>query len=153
MTPQEKAALIAFAGPLFQEAKQIDSMVTNDAKSNNMPIGRSAQDIQHALERDFQEHAAPVLPVGYSVPVGPITVPEHLLPLQFVSQIVPQSQPDQLEFSFNRGAQEITNDLLESVLKKLNVIIKLLESNQTKELDVPKLKVQKIDTPKVSEQH
>jgi hypothetical protein len=153
LTPEEKAALVAFAGPIFAESKQIDSMFYNDRpKQGGMYVDGGAQEIQAALERDFRQ-VQPVYQVPVpQIPYDPIPYPSRLpetsldIPMPQVGHYsynpTPSAQTDQLEFQFNITEQQKTNTLLESISKKLSTIIKLLEQNNKKE-DVPKLKVEK----------
>jgi hypothetical protein len=148
LSPEDKAALIDFAGPLFAQAKFIDA---NSVDKDGYQTSRQAHEIQSALERDFQR----------STPARP---PQHYLPPQNVidygqQQHVPYPthipaapQPyypptpvdnGQLEFKFDESAQQKTNSLLEDISRKLTKLISLLEPKTKPTENVTKLKVTK----------
>lgn len=150
LSPEDKAALIEFAGPLFAQAKFIDS---NSIDKDGYQTSRQAIEIQHALERDFQR-STPVrvqpqyLPqnVDYGathIPMPPTYQTPHTYPAP-----VPQYAPlpvdeGQLEFRFDQSEQQKTNSLLEDISRKLTKLISLLEPKTAQTENVTKLKVTK----------
>lgn len=145
LTPEDKKLLIDFAGPLFAESKEIDSMYFNDArpKTDGMPDSGIARGIQQALERDFlsspapRRIQAPVQHVPQYVPEQMPQYPPNVQP-QAVQYQVEQAQynPDQMEFKFDQSQQEKTNTLLEAqnklikeLIKKIDKVISLATSN------------------------
>jgi hypothetical protein len=149
LTPEDKKLLIDFAGPLFAESKEIDSMYFNDArpKTDGMPDSGIARGIQQALERDFLSSPTPrrvQAPVQYPVEHIPQYVPEQMpqyppnVQPQMVQHQVGQVQynPDQMEFKFDQSQQEKTNTLLEAqnklikeLIKKIDKVISLATNN------------------------
>lgn len=153
MTEEEKALVLAFAGPLTAEMSKIENGTFDDQgyKFNNGQPSVKDQ-LARTLQRDFGGQARPPEPQfnGMFMPPDIADIdPALFMPpeLQFVNapqqvpQYAPQSLPsgNQLEFQFDQKEQARTNDLLESILKKLTRIITLLES--PKEEKVVKLKV------------
>lgn len=141
LSPDEKQALIEFAGPIFALGKDIDSMYFNDqqSKTDGMRDGGISGAIKNALERDFKSSQAH----SYQPPVHqpqPQYVEAHQQPP--TAHIMPSQQPqvyvpppideNQLELKFNRSEQEKTNELLSKqnkILENLNKKIdKLLAS-------------------------
>lgn len=127
LTPDDKKALIDFAGPLFAQSKEIDSMYYNDArpKTDGIPDSGIARGIQQALERDFALSQAPRRVEAYAPPAIPMPqyvqapMPQYAPPVP-----APVSDPDQLEFKFDTTAQDKTNTLLEAQNKLIKELIK-----------------------------
>lgn len=158
LSPEDKAALIEFAGPLFAQAKFIDS---NSIDKDGYQTSRQAQEIQLALERDFQNKSAPKPLHQHNHPSYNHPSYNHPTVIDYGQYqqpaYIPQPQPQpyqppvdngQLEFQFDQSAQQKTNVLLEDVSRKLTKMISLLEKltpteNVTK-LNVTKNPVQEI---------
>jgi len=130
LSPEEKQALIEFAGPMFVLGKEIDSMYFNDqqTKTDGMRDGGISGAIKTALERDFRSSQVPQ--PQYIQP------PVQALPNQYTPQ-PPAVEVDvnQLELKFNKSEQEKTNDLLkkqskilEDLNKKFDKLIKLIQN-------------------------
>lgn len=143
LSPEDKDALIAFAGPLFAQAKFIDA---NSIDKDGYQTSRQAHEIQHALERDFQR-STPVRPSQpyhqadpyYPTPPHPIELP----PQQYQSPPPPVND-GQLEFKFDQTAQQKTNELLEDISRKLTRLMGMLEHNSNAQTEnVTKLKITK----------
>lgn len=129
LSPEDKAALIEFAGPLFAQAKFIDA---NSIDERGHATSRQAQEIQYALERDFQRSSPPAhIPHHY-----------HAAPPQPYYPPAPVDN-GQLEFQFDQSAQQKTNSLLEDISRKLTKLIGLLEPKTAPAENVTKLKVTK----------
>lgn len=139
LSPEEKQALIEFAGPIFALGKDIDSMYFNDQqpKVDGMREGGISSGIKNAIERDFrssQLHRPP--PISpQSLEINHTYQPVVNQPPQQV-QIQPQPQVDenQLELKFNKSEQEVTNELLrkqnktlEDLSKKIDKLIRLIQ--------------------------
>jgi hypothetical protein len=139
LSPEEKQALIEFAGPMFALGKEIDSMYFNDqqTKTDGMRDGGISGAIKTALERDFRSSQVPQ-PQYIQPPVQPQHIEPLILPLP--NQYIPQPPAvevdvNQLELKFNKSEQEKTNDLLkkqskilEDLNKKFDKLIKLIQN-------------------------
>jgi hypothetical protein len=127
LTPEDKKVLLDFAGPLFAQSKEIDSMYYNDSKPKTDGIEDSgiAYGIQKALERDFANSQAPRRVEAAHVPMPQyIPIPQHIpAPMPQYAPPVPQQDPDQMEFKFNVTEQEKTNTLLEAQNKLIKQLI------------------------------
>lgn len=136
LTPDEKQALIEFAGPMFALGKDIDSMYFNDqqTKTDGMRDGGISGAIKNALERDFR--TSQVQQPQYIQPPTPPVQPQiQAMPQQHTPQHpVVESDPNQLELKFNKSEQETTNELLrqqnkilEDLNKKINKLLTLIQ--------------------------
>jgi hypothetical protein len=139
LSPEDKKLLLDFAGPIFQESKEIDNMYYNDArpKVNGYVDGGIATGIKDALERDLRQaqgHYAPPAPpqdhIYFQPPVlpQPVMQPQHHVIAQ---PAYPQDDP-QMEFNFNVSEQQKTNSLLE----KQNKLLSELTDKMTKLVDI-----------------
>jgi len=90
LSPEDKAALIEFAGPMFAQAKFIDA---NSVDKDGYQTSRQAHEIQSALERDFQR----------STPARP---PQHYLPPQAVIDYNPY--PTNLNTETSTQSKQVT---------------------------------------------
>ena len=139
LTPEEKQALIEFAGPMFALGKDIDSMYFNDQqpKVDGMRDGGISSGIKNALERDFRSSQVRQPPVisPQSIEIAQTYQPVMPQTPQPV-QIQPQSTVDenQLELKFNKSEQEVTNELLrkqnkilEDLNKKIDKLLTLIQ--------------------------
>lgn len=130
LTPEDKAALIAFAQPIFAEAKFIDA---NSVDKDGYRTSGQAQEIQWALERDFQQKSLPKpvvhqqLPPTYTYP----EIPQTIQP-QYIHATQQNVDDGQLEFKFDQSEQQKTNALLEEISRKLTKILAMLEQSQQK---------------------
>lgn len=148
LSPEDKAALIEFAGPLFAQAKFIDS---NSVDKDGYQTSRQAQEIQHALERDFQRATPPPVhaPHHYHAPQAGNVIDYNpyltSAPVAPLPQYHPPAPVDngQLEFQFDQSEQQKTNSLLEDISRKLTKLIGLLEPKTAPAENVTKLKVTK----------
>lgn len=150
MSPEDKEAIIAFAGPLFAEAKFIDA---NSIDKDGYPTSRHAQEIQNALERDFTRSPARVHQPQHVVDYGQYQMPQPNfppIPQVHPQPYYPQPQVDngQLEFAFDQSEQQKTNSLLEDISRKLTKLISMLQDKDKPKENVTKLKVAKEDLPK-----
>lgn len=142
LSPEDKKLLLDFAGPIFQESKEIDSMYYNDArpKVNGYVDGGIAEGIKDALERGLRQsqgRPAPAPQQDYSY-----LQPPELPPQPAMQQYQPQhhaiAQPaypkddSQMEFNFNITEQQKTNELLE----KQNKLLTELNSKISKLVDI-----------------
>lgn len=144
MSPDDFAALAAFAGPIYQESRVIESF-TSSNPIPNVHDNYGSMNIKQGLEqaqRLAQASVARPQPL-YVPPAVPLEQPDMVIgtasftpyanPIQ---TSVPQPPSDQLEFLFNQDAQNATNELLKEISKKLSKMISLLE----KEDKIPKQK-------------
>jgi hypothetical protein len=142
LSPEDKKLLLDFAGPIFQESKEIDGMYYNDArpKVNGYVDGGIAEGIKDALERGLRQpqgHPAPAPQQDYSY-LQPPALPEQAVMQQHFPQHQVMAQPayprddSQLEFNFNVTEQQKTNELLE----KQNKLLTELNSTISKLVDI-----------------
>lgn len=144
LTPEDKKTLLDFAGPLFAESKELDSMYYNDSKPkvDGIPDSGIAGGFQSALERDFalsQAHhrvqQSPQMQYDANMRAALAHQPfAHNAPSQ---PLQPQADPNQLEFRFDSNLQEKTNALLETqnklikeLIKKLDVVVSHVSNNE-----------------------
>lgn len=129
LTPDEKQALIEFAGPMFALGKDIDSMYFNgqQTKTDGMRDGGISGAIKTALERDFR--SSQVQQPQYIQPPPPPVQPQiQAAPQQYIQQeVLPQTDPNQLELKFDKSEQEKTNELLKTQNKILQDLNKKIE--------------------------
>lgn len=136
LTPDEKQALIEFAGPIFALGKDIDSMYFNDqqTKTDGMRDGGISGAIKTALERDFRSSQVQQ-PQYIQSPPPPVQPQIQAIPQQYIPQNpVVESDPNQLELKFNKSEQETTNELLrkqnkilEDLNKKIDKLFTLIQ--------------------------
>lgn len=136
LTPDEKQALIEFAGPIFALGKDIDSMYFNDqqTKTDGMRDGGISGAIKNALERDFRSSQVQQ-PQYIQSPPPPVQPQIQAIPQQYIPQNpVVESDPNQLELKFNKSEQETTNELLrkqnkilEDLNKKIDKLLTLIQ--------------------------
>lgn len=153
MSPDDFNALMSIAGPLFGESRNIEMMT-----SDNTVVGSHIQDgsmkIKGALEQ--AEH----LVRAHRPPPPQYTPPEYIQAAQSIVSPTPdvgimnlyvpyptertsRPEPDdgQLMLQFDKDQQQVTNDLLTEISRKLTKVIGLLEDiGKEKDVTVPKLK-------------
>lgn len=138
LTPEEKQALIEFAGPMFALGKDIDSMYFNDqqTKTDGMRDGGISGAIKTAIERDFRNSQVQQprnIPTFQQQPIQPQV---EALPQQYIPQpSAVEVDPNQLNLKFDKSEQEKTNDLLkkqnkilENLNKKFDKLITLIQN-------------------------
>jgi hypothetical protein len=137
MSPDDFAALAAFAGPVYQESKLIEAYTS----SNPIPGAHSeygSMNIKQGLEQAQRLAQASVLrppqPM-YVPPAAPLEQPDLTMGTAsftpYPQSPVPQLPFDgQLELQFNSSKQDITNDLLKEISRKLTKVIDLLEKKE-----------------------
>jgi hypothetical protein len=153
MSPDDFAALAAFAGPIYQESRVIESFTSNNPIPNthdnygSMNIKQGLEQAQRLAQASVVHPPQPMyVPPAIAVDIPDVTIgtasvtpyPQPITENNF--QISPSGRteiPDQLEFSFNASKQDVTNDLLKEISKKLTKVISLLEVKEDK---IPKLK-------------
>jgi hypothetical protein len=150
MTPDDFAALAAFAGPLYQESRVVESFISNNPmpgthKDNgSMSIKQGLEQAQNlalnSVVRPQPMYVPPAIPLDQPDPImGTASYTPYVQP-QHNPQLPTPDPGDQLEFSFNTSEQTITNDLLRDISKKLTKVISLLEKSTKEDTIVPKLK-------------
>jgi len=147
MNPDDFAALAAFAGPMFQAARQLESFTSENPMTGvhkeygSMAIKRGleqAQELTRAsvLRHNAQFYVPPADPqylqtVPYEQPIPThyveptVTAPPHVHIPQ--ATFVPEPNGAQLELNFSKSEQAITNDLLKEISKKITVLINLID--------------------------
>lgn len=153
MSPDDFAALAAFAGPVYQESRVIEAYTSNNpmpgtfVENGSMSIRQGLEQAQRLAQASVVRPPQPM----YVPPAVPLEQPDMVTgavsftpyPQPITENNFPLSPsgkteiPDQLEFSFNASKQDITNDLLKEISKKLTKVISLLEIKEDK---VPKSK-------------
>jgi hypothetical protein len=142
LSPEDKRAILDFAGPLFHESRAIDSSFFDGTrpKVEGVPEYGLANGIKSVLERELapaqRQYQQP--PQQYLTP--PSLPPEHIPQHQAAPPPqAPQRVEDsnQLELNFNPSAQSVTNDLLKENNRILRQILKQLEEMTTKENQKP----------------
>jgi hypothetical protein len=142
LSPEDKRAILDFAGPLFHESRAIDSSFFDGTrpKVEGVPEYGLANGIKSVLERELAPAQRPYQqpPQQYLTP--PSLPPEHIPQHQAAPPPqAPQRVEDsnQLELNFNPSAQSVTNDLLKENNRILRQILKQLEEMTTKENQKP----------------
>lgn len=99
----------------------------------SIPYPQAQQELPPQIEPGIQNPLTPEeLKLLEGIPINPqpVPIPNYQPP--------PQSNEGQLEFNFDRKEQEITNDILKDISKKLSRVIDLLSSKE----NVTKLKTE-----------
>ncbi len=149
MSPEDFAALAAFAGPIYQESRLIEKF-TSDNPIPGGYIDAGSMSIKQGLEQAQRLAQASVVrppqPM-YVPPAVPLEQPDMVTGTASFTPYPEARTPvgnfptpvegDQLEFSFSSSKQDVTNDLLKEISKKLTKVISLLEGREDK---VPKSK-------------
>jgi hypothetical protein len=142
LSPEDKRAILDFAGPLFHESRAIDSSFFDGTrpKVEGVPEYGLANGIKSVLERELAPTQRPYQqqPQQYFTP--PTLPPEHIP--QHQAAPPPQApqraeDPNQLELNFTPSAQSVTNDLLKENNRILRQILKQLEEMTIKENQKP----------------
>lgn len=144
MTPDDFAALAEIAGPLYQQSKVIESFTSEspipgaykDYGSMNIRMG--LEQAQRLAQASVHSPPQP----SYVAPAEPQYIQTYVEPTYAVPMQAPTPVTDfgnQLEFSFEKGAMDITNDLLRDISKKLTKLINLVDKSETED-KIPKLK-------------
>ena len=154
MTDEEKAMVMAIAGPLNAEMTKVENTTYNE-QGYKVSNGPSFKDqLTNSLQRDFGGPRRPSEPqynnmfmppeLGNLDPAlfAPYVDPNDALRVVTPNYPAPRPDSPQMEFRFDEKEQVRTNDILEKILKKLTIVVTLLESNQTteKKSDVVRLK-------------
>lgn len=149
MNPDDFAALAAFAGPMFQAARQLEQFTSENPipgvhkEYGSMSIKRGLEAAQQLTRDSVNRHNAqfyvpPADPqflqsVPYVDPVPTHYVEPPTIPVQHVhipqSTFVPETNGSQLELNFSKSEQAITNDLLREISKKISVLINLIDKS------------------------
>lgn len=137
MTPDDLAALMAVAGPMYQESRLIESFTSDNpipnTYDNNYGSGaiktgleRAQHLAQASMHRQQQQMYVPPAPPIYTAP------PTDFSYQQTIPMVPPVPMPtgNQMEFNFNPAAQDATNELLREISKKLTRVINLLEKGE-----------------------
>lgn len=143
MTPDDFAALAAFAGPMYQESRTIESFTSNNPIPNahdnygSMNIKQGLEQAQRLAQASVVRPQPMYVQPSIISEVPYVPTPTYTEPIQQASIPEPTNQ---LEFSFNPSEQTVTNDLLKEISKKLTKVIMLLEKSTKEDTMVPKLK-------------
>ena len=141
MSPDDFAALAAFAGPIYQESRLIERFTSDNPIPGGF-IDQGSMTIKQSLEQAQRLAQASVVrpqPM-YVPPAAPIQEPDMVMGTaafvpypQPINSPVPTPKVDdgQLELQFNSSKQDETNKLLQEISKKLTKVITLLEKGDT----------------------
>jgi len=148
MSPDDFAALAAFAGPIYQESRVIESFTSNNPIPNthdnygSMNIKQGLEQAQRLAQASVVRPPQPM----YVPPAVAVDIPDVEIG---TASFTPYPQPvenfptpvegDQLEFSFSQTKQDDTNNLLKEISNKLSKLITLLEKKESGNI-IPKLK-------------
>ncbi len=141
LSPEDKRAILDFAGPLFHESKAIDSSFFDGTrpKVEGVPEYGLANGIKSVLERELaptprQHHPHQQYLTPPSLPPQQAPMPQYAPPPIAPTQEAPAPQDTaQLELNFNPSAQDVTNDLLKENNRILRQILKELEQLNSKD--------------------
>lgn len=152
MTPDDFAALAAFAGPVYQESRLIEKFTSSNpipgahSEYGSMNIKQGLEQAQRLAQasavRPQPMYVPPAIPIAEPYPPNPTpSIPyQQALNTQPQPALQPIEPSNQLEFSFNASKQDMTNDLLKEISKKLTKVINLLEKQEGGDKLVPKSK-------------
>lgn len=144
MMPDDFAALAEIAGPLYQQSKLIESFTSEspipgaykDYGSMNIRMG--LEQAQRLAQASVQHQPQP----SYVQPAEPQYIQTYVEPTYTAPPQPPIPTTDfgnQLEFTFEKGGMDVTNDLLREISKKLSKLISLVDKAETED-KIPKLK-------------
>lgn len=144
LSPEDLQLLVGLAGPIYAESKLIESY-SSDNPVNNGQMDDGSMKIKRGLERmQHQVSQAPRSPSPQPF-IQPLMSDMQVNQMHYPSSTMveyptppPASGGDQFEFNFNPSEQVRTNNLLETISKKLTKLIRLLESSEKRD-DIPKL--------------
>jgi hypothetical protein len=150
MSPDDFAALAAFAGPIYQESRVIESFTSNNPIPNthdnygSMNIKQGLEQAQRLAQASVVRPPQPMyVPPAVAVDIPDVNIGTASFtpyPGSGVPVLPTQgSDVDQLEFSFNTSKQDDTNNLLREISNKLTKVITLLEKKESADT-IPKLK-------------
>ena len=147
MSPDDFAALAELAGPLYQQSKLVEAYTSNnpipnatvDYGSNNIRMGleQAKRLAQASVTRPQPVFVPPAASQDLGVGVATfVPYPAQQAP---VVQYFSKEDSGQLEFQFDVNEQKMTNDLLREISKKLNRVLKVLESQPQENSEILKL--------------
>lgn len=151
LRPDDMAAIVATFGPIYRESCALDNMMFAD-KCQQMTYDSNT--IKNELEKLDQISRRPNTHQGHPQYQQPY--PQQLshganpnVDTTYQHAYQPQAEinPNQMEFNFNVSEQEKTNTLLDSINRKLGILISLLEKRVS--TDIPRLNVTATDSKKV----
>jgi hypothetical protein len=154
MSPDDLAALMGFAGPIFGETRQIENMTSDNPnvgshiQDGSMKIRQALAQAENQVRMQVPVHVphVPHVPIP-QIPFIPETVNQQgeMFPVssggyvpqtttdfshvQNVLQINTPSNDQQLEFSFDPNKHDITNNHLRDISNNLKKILKYLEDD------------------------
>jgi hypothetical protein len=142
MMPDDFAALAALAGPLYKESKTLEAFTSSNPIPNafdnygSMNIKQSLEQAQRLTQATLAQGPRPqYVPPAESQFIADVPyVPTPTYIPTPITTAVPQPDNGQLEFKFDAKEQNITNDLLKEISKKMSKIIDLLEREDINEV-------------------
>lgn len=144
MMPDDFAALAEIAGPLYRDSKLIESFTSESPipgahkEYGSMNIRMGLEQAQRLSQASVQHPPQP----SYVPPAEPQYIqsyvePTYTAPSTYIPPITDFS--NQLEFKFEKGDIDVTNDLLREISKKLSKLISLVDKVEMED-KIPKLK-------------
>ena len=138
MSPDDFAALAAFAGPIYQESRVIESFTSNNPIPNahdnygSMNIKQGLEQAQRLAQASLVRPQPLYVPPAVQIEDTFSASYVHPTPtyIQPTPQLPTPDPSDQLEFSFSSSKQDVTNDLLREISKKLTKLINLVEKQE-----------------------
>jgi hypothetical protein len=146
MNPDDLAALAAFAGPMFQQSRQIEAFCSEspipggNKDFGSLSIRRGLEQAEQLTRASVNRHNAQL----YVPPADPQFLqsvpyvqpqiepsPDHVHVPQ--ATFVPTADAFQLELSFSKSEQAVTNDLLREISKKLTKLINLIDKPESED--------------------
>ena len=166
--PEEFQALAAFAGEAYRDSRMLENFSSEnpipqaDDQFGSRSIAKGLEDAQRVYRESLQHQRQGPVPTSQPYPqvmeqVGTtvqtsqlksdVNIQKQDFPNPYISteSVGPQqNDPRQLEFNFDVKEQQVTNDLLREISKKMSKIIKLLEvDNSEKDVILEKKHVPK----------
>lgn len=154
MSPDDLAAMLEIAGPLYQESRAMETsvvpgqnpVVNSHGEDGSFKIrkaledaervvkaNRHAQLMQQQMPQQYPQYPQPPQQYPQYMPVQPTQT--YVQP-QITTPVLPPINDGQMEFSFEKNKQDVTNDLLKEISVKLTKVLQVLEKI-TKEPTVP----------------
>jgi len=151
MSPDDLAALMGFAGPIFGETRQIENMTSENpnvgshVQDGSMKIRQALAQAENQVRMQVPVHVPhvpiPVIPfipetINQQGEMFPVSSGGYVQPtttdfphIQNVLQINTPSNEQQMEFSFDPNKHDITNNHLRDISNTLKKILKYYEDD------------------------
>lgn len=134
--PEDFNLIMGIAGPLYQESKQVESLMQDNVLVNARPndgsfkVMKGLEDIKNNIvQAPPRPQWTPPQPPVPSIAYEPITTTYQGINATVPVPKVAPEPTDQLEFNFNRSEISRLCDIMEKTTKQLTKLLSLLESN------------------------